>query len=121
MATQITNGLVRGWVNFKENLISRFVSNRNGSDRNLQQTRRRHRTGFLLEPSPWRPRSALCSGIEAEVNKGVVALAGFHDDVASLAAVAARRSAARDKLFPAKGHAAIAAVPRPSPEFLPHR
>jgi hypothetical protein len=39
-----------------------------------------------------------------------VALAGFHDDVATLAAVAARRPAARDEFLPAKSKAAIAAV-----------
>ena len=49
-------------------------------------------------------------GIEAEVDERVVALAGFHEDVAALAAVAAGGSAARDKLLAAEGHAAIAAV-----------
>ena len=48
--------------------------------------------------------------IEAEVHQGIVAFAGFHDDVAALAAVAARRAAARDELLPAEGHAAVAAV-----------
>ena len=52
----------------------------------------------------------LVFGIEAEVNQRVVALAGFHDDVAAMTAVAAGRSSARHELLAAKGHAAIAAV-----------
>ncbi len=55
--------------------------------------------------------------IEAEVHQRVVAFAGLHDDVAALAAIAARRSAARDKLLPAESHAAIAAVPGLDPNF----
>ena len=49
-------------------------------------------------------------GIEAEVDERVVALAGFHDDVAALAAVAAGRAAAGDELLAAEGQAAVAAV-----------
>src|SRR5579864_491799 len=56
-------------------------------------------------------------GIETEMYQCVVALAGFHDDVAALAAIAARRSAARDKLLPPEGHAAIAAVSRLNLDF----
>src|SRR6478736_5538089 len=48
--------------------------------------------------------------IETEVNQRVVPLTGFHYDVAPMAAVAAGRAAARDKLLPAKGHASVAAV-----------
>jgi hypothetical protein len=44
------------------------------------------------------------------VDERVVALAGFHDDVAAAAAIAAGRTAARDELLAAEGHAAIAAV-----------
>ena len=55
--------------------------------------------------------------IEAEVHQRVVALARFHDDVAALAAVAARRAAARHILLPAEGHAAVAAVARLDPNF----
>ena len=55
--------------------------------------------------------------IEAEVHQRVVALAGFHDHVATLAAVAARRPAARDKLLPPERHAAIAAVACLHPNF----
>ena len=46
---------------------------------------------------------ALVLGVVAEVNKGVVALGGDHDDVAG-------RTAAGNELFPAEGHAAVAAV-----------
>ncbi len=52
----------------------------------------------------------LVLGIEAEMHERVVALAGFHDDVAALAAIAAGGPAARDKLLPAECHAAVAAV-----------
>jgi hypothetical protein len=46
----------------------------------------------------------------AEVNEGIVALRGDHDDVAAASAVAARGAAAGNKLFTPEGHAAIAAV-----------
>ena len=59
----------------------------------------------------------LVFGIEAEVHQRVVALAGLHDDVAALAAVAARGAAARDELLPAEGHAAVAAVAGFDPDF----
>jgi hypothetical protein len=49
-------------------------------------------------------------GIEAEVDQGIVALTGLHDDVAALTAVATRGAAARDKLLATKGHAAVPAV-----------
>ena len=49
-------------------------------------------------------------GVEAEMNQRVVALAGFHQDVAAASAVAARRAAARHELLAAEGHAAVAAV-----------
>jgi hypothetical protein len=44
------------------------------------------------------------------VDEGVVRERGAHEDVATVAAVAAGGAAARDELFAAKGHAAIAAV-----------
>ena len=49
-------------------------------------------------------------GVEAEVDEGVVAEGGGHEDVAAVAAVAARGAAAGDELFAAEGHAAVAAV-----------
>src|SRR5438105_1008777 len=48
--------------------------------------------------------------IEAEVNQSVVALAGFHDAVAALAAIAARRPAARTKLLSTKRKTTVAAA-----------
>jgi hypothetical protein len=44
------------------------------------------------------------------MDEGVVALRGLHEDVAATAAVAAGGTAARDELFAAEGHAAVAAV-----------
>ena len=55
--------------------------------------------------------------IESEVNQGVVALAGFHDDVAALAAITAGRSAARNELLVAKRKTAIAAIAGLHPNF----
>ncbi len=52
----------------------------------------------------------LVLGVVAEMDEGVVALAGLHDDVAATAAVAARGPAAGHELFAAEGHAAVAAV-----------
>src|SRR6266404_5047578 len=48
--------------------------------------------------------------IETKMDQGVVALAGFHDDVATLAAISAGWPSARDKFLPAEGEAAIATV-----------
>ncbi len=59
----------------------------------------------------------LVFGIEAEMHQRVMPLAGFHDHVSALAAVAARRSAARNIFLAAKGHAAIAAVAGLDPNF----
>jgi hypothetical protein len=49
-------------------------------------------------------------GIEAEVDKGVVRQRGLHEDVAAVASVAARGTAAGDEFFAPEGHAAVAAV-----------
>ena len=50
--------------------------------------------------------------VETKVNQRVMALAGLQDNVAAMTAVAARRTAARNELLPAKGHASVAAVAR---------
>jgi hypothetical protein len=55
--------------------------------------------------------------IEAEVHQRIVPLAGFHDHIAAVAAVAPGWAAARNILFAAEGHAAIAAVTRFDPNF----
>src|ERR1700691_1346966 len=49
--------------------------------------------------------------IETEMHQRIVALARLHPDVAALAAVAARRAAARNEFLPPERHAAIAAIP----------
>ncbi len=49
-------------------------------------------------------------GVEAEVDEGVVAEGGGHEDVAAVAAVAAGGAALGDEFFAAEGHAAVAAV-----------
>ena len=56
--------------------------------------------------------SALCFvlGVEAEMDQGVVAEGGGHEDVAAVATVAAGGAAFGDKFFAAEGHAAVAAV-----------
>jgi hypothetical protein len=56
-------------------------------------------------------------GIEAEIDEGVVALAGFEDNVTSVAAVATGGSAAGNELFAAKRHASITAVTGFYPNF----
>ena len=64
----------------------------------------------MLEPRPWPPRWALCSGLK---RKWTSVLWESEDDdqhIAAVATVAARRPAPGNELFPAKGHAAIAAV-----------
>ena len=48
--------------------------------------------------------------VEAEMHQRVVALAGFHVNVAAAPAIAAGRAAARNELFAAKGDASVAAV-----------
>src|SRR5882757_2507653 len=49
-------------------------------------------------------------GIEAEMDKRVVALAGFHPDVTTFTAVTAGWSSAWDEFFPPEGHTAVSAV-----------
>jgi hypothetical protein len=51
-------------------------------------------------------------GIKAKVEQGVMVLGCDHDHVAAPAAIAAARSAARDKLFTPERKAAVAAVAR---------
>ena len=48
--------------------------------------------------------------VEAKMDERVVPLAGFHDDVAALAAIAARGPSTRNKLLPPKSKTAVAAV-----------
>ena len=57
------------------------------------------------------PTLGLIFWVEAKMDQRIVALAGFHNDVTALAAVAAGRSSARYELLPPKREAAVAAVP----------
>src|SRR5579871_3705810 len=77
--------------------------------RNLQQHIAALAPGFI-RPLAMPAAFGLIFGIEAEVHQRVVTLAGFHDDVAALAAISAGGSAAGNEFFPPEGHAAIAAV-----------
>jgi hypothetical protein len=49
-------------------------------------------------------------GVEAEVDEGVVAEGGGHEDVAAVASVAAGGTAFGNELFAPEGHAAVAPV-----------
>src|SRR5579859_4131031 len=92
-----------------EYLLAGLVVVDDGTDRNFQQHVAAVASGFV---GAFAVASALrfVLGIETEMHQRVVALAGLHDDVATLAAVAARRSAARDELLAPEGHAAVSAV-----------
>src|SRR5215469_1998390 len=57
-----------------------------------------------------RAASTFIFGIEAEVYQRVVALAGFHDDVAAASAITAGRSSTRDKLLAAESDNPVAAI-----------
>src|SRR5579859_5368932 len=92
-----------------ENFFSGLVVVDDGSDWNFQNYIAAIASG-LVRALPVTAALGLVFGIETEMDQGVVALAGFHDDVAALTAVAAGGSAARDKLLAPKGHAAVAAV-----------
>src|SRR5581483_11121209 len=74
-------------------------------------------TACLIGSLPVTAALGLVFWVEAEVHQRVVALAGFHDHVATFAAVASGRTAAGDKLLPSEGETAIAAVPRLDPNF----
>ena len=80
-----------------------------GADRNLQDDALALAAG-LVGAFAVTAALGLVFGIEAEVHQRVVALAGFHDDVAAVPAVAARGPAARHEFLATEGHAAVAAV-----------
>ena len=92
-----------------------FVVN-DGADRNLQDDVFALAAG-LVGAFAVTSALGLVFGIEAEVDQRVVALAGFHDDVAAVAAVAAGGPAARHELLAPEGHAAVAAVAGFHPNF----
>jgi len=94
-----------------EHLLSRLLVVHNRSDWNLQKHVHAFAAGFVRA---FAVASTLrfVFGIETEVDQGVVAFAGFHDHVAALPPIPARRSASRNIFFATKGHAAIASVAR---------
>src|SRR5208283_4807871 len=99
-----------------ENLLARLLVVHNRSDWNLEQY------VFALAAALVRAFAVasalrLVFGIEAEMHQRVMALAGFHNHVAAIAAVAARRPAAWNIFLATEGHAAIAAVTGLDPNF----
>src|SRR5712671_5335097 len=53
------------------------------------------------------PALSAVFGVETEMHQRVVALAGFHPDVATFTAVTAGWSSAWDEFFPPEGHTAV--------------
>ena len=90
-------------------LFSRFIVIEDGADGDFKED---VGTFFAGAIGAFAVASALCGvfRVEAEMHQRVVALAGFHDDVAATAAVAARRAAARDILLAPECEASVAAV-----------
>src|SRR5580704_18250675 len=91
------------------NLLTGLIVVQNRSHRNFQRDVHALAPGavgtFAVAPA-----LGFVFWIETEMNERVVALARLHDHVAAFAAIAARRSAARDELLPPECEAAIAAV-----------
>ena len=86
-----------------------FLVVKSGADGDLEGD------GFSIESGAVGAQAVLTAlglvlGVIAEMDEGVVALLGDHDDVAAASAVAAGGTTAGNKLFAAEGHTAIAAV-----------
>src|ERR1700722_4973556 len=98
-------------VGLKEikNFLSGFFVVNNRSNRNLQEYIFALTAG-LVRPFAVAAGPAFVLGIEAEVHQRIVTLTRFHDDVATLAAIASGRTSARNKFLAPEGHAAVAAV-----------
>jgi len=91
------------------NELAGFLVVQSGTDGDLEGD------GFSIESGAVGSEAVLATlglvlGVIAEMDEGVVALRGDHDDVAAASAVAAGGTAAGNELFAAEGHAAIAAV-----------
>ena len=99
-----------------EHLLAGFIVIHDRADGNLENYISTLASGFVRAFAVPATFSSVLR-IEPEMNERVMALAGLHHDVAALAAIAARRSAARHELLAAKGHAAVAAVARFDPNF----
>ena len=80
-----------------------------GADRDGNLDRSPSRPVRLL-PSPWRPRSAECSGLKRKCKQGIVVRIGDHDDIAAASAIATAWSASRDVFLATECEAAIAAI-----------
>ena len=98
------------------NFLSRVIVVKDRSYRNFKND------VFALAPGLVRafavtPALRFVLGIEAEVHEGVVALAGFHVDVAAFAAIATGRSAARNIFLAPEGNAAVPAAASFNPDF----
>src|SRR5205823_5065260 len=91
------------------NALAGVIIVEHGAHRNLEHNVSTLFAGFV---GAFAVASALTFvfGIEAEVHQRIVALAGFHDDIAAVASVSARWPATGHEFFAAKGHAAVAAV-----------
>src|SRR5262249_42967184 len=89
--------------------LTSFAVVENGPDRDLQHYVFAISTRFV-GAFAMSAASTFIFGIEAEMYERIVALAGFHDDVAAASAITARRSTAGDKLFPAERDNPVAAV-----------
>jgi hypothetical protein len=90
-------------------LLAGFLVVDNGADRDLQGDVDTF-TACLIGAFAVASTFGFVFGIEAEVDERVVALAGFHDDVTTLAAIAAGGASAGDEFFAAESEAAVAAV-----------
>ena len=91
------------------NKLAGFLVVEGGADGDLEGD------GFSVEAGAVGSQAVLAAlglvlRVVAEVDEGVVALRGDHDDVAAATAVAAGGTAAGHELFAAEGHAAVAAV-----------
>jgi hypothetical protein len=91
--------------------LAGFVVVDDGSDRNLQHDPVAFGSGSVRALAV-APALRLVLRIEAEMHQRVVALAGFHQDIAATPAIAAPKGPPRGhELLPAESQAAVAAVP----------
>src|SRR5205823_10973649 len=90
-------------------LFAAFIVVKDGPDRHFQNDAGAVSPG-LIRALTVPPTLSFIFGIEAEVNQRVVALAGFHHDIAATASIATRWTATRHILLSAEGDAAVAPV-----------
>ena len=97
------------WTGEVVNQFATLAVIKNGADWDLQNY------VFRVSSGPVRAfavsaASRFVFGIESEMNQSIVTFAGFHDHVTTTAAIPARRTTTRDKLFAAKGNDAVPAI-----------